>query len=177
MPRIGAGILKVRYLWAFMGIAGPATNAFGTAGKVWLVPLDISWPVIVDRILYRVGSTQAGNVRVGIYKEGDTEDSPVGAELVVESASIAQAATNVVQLLTIADTVLEPGQYFIGLQGDDTSGTFHRSYDSGKNIATYYNRSGGYGAFTDPCPTLTTTEEGLNAAVRVKEALPSGQRL
>lgn len=177
MPEAGSAILRARYLRSFSGIGAAVSQAFGTAGRVYMVPLEVAWPVIVDRILYRVGGTSGGNIRVGIYREGSTADSPAGGELVVESASLAQDTANYIQQATIADTVLTPGLYYVGIQGDDTSGTFHRSYDSAAGVAYYYDRSSGYGAFTDPCPAVTGVNEGIDIRVRVKENLPVGHRL
>ncbi len=177
MPRVGAAVLKARYIRGPLLPYGIASSAFGTAGRVWVVPIDVPWPVIIDRIIYQVGSVSAGNVRVGLYREGETVDSAAGADLVVESASVAQSAAGYIQMVTVTATILTPGQYFGVIQGSNTTGTYQQSYDSALLFASYYNRTGGYGAFTDPCPTLTGDYITPFLILRVKENLPAGYRL
>ena len=177
MPRVGAAVLKARYIRGPMLPYLIVSSNFGATGRVYLVPIDVLWPVIIDRIIYQVGTTSAGNVRLGIYREGATVDSPLGAALVVESASVAQLTANYVQMVTVADTLLVPGQYFVGIQGSDATGTCYLSLDAEGKLANYYDRAGGYGALTDPCPALIAQASTPFFMLRVKENLPAGQRL
>ena len=177
MPRVGAAVLKARYIRGPLLPYGIASTAFGAAGRVWLPPIDVPWPVIIDRIIYQVGATSAGNVRLGLYREGATADSPAGGVLVVESASVAQSTAYYLQMVTIAATVLTPGQYFVGIQGSDDSGTFEWSRDDASLLSQWYDVAGGYGAFTDPCPAITKGLIVPFIMLRVKENLPAGYRL
>jgi len=172
-----AAVLKARYLARQMFSLTVASTAFGLAGRVVISPIDASWPMTIDRIIYQVGTTSAGNVRIGLYREGAIADSPQGAALVVESASVAQSTAGYLQMVTIADTVLTPGQYFIGLQGDDVLGTFRSSSTGDTIIGSYYDRGGGYGAFTDPCPTITAAAVVPFFMIRIKESHPAGGRV
>lgn len=167
-----AAALYARYLWGPLLPYLIASQAFGTAGRVYMIPIDVPWRITIDRIIYQVGIVGAGNVRLGIYREGATADSPAGADLVVESASVAQAGVNNIQMVTVADTVLTPGQYFSGIQGDNIAGTFYRSLDSGQVIARRYDRGGGYGAFTDPCPAVVADAGLPFLGLRIKENSP-----
>lgn len=164
-------VLRARYLWVTMFSPVEGANAFGIAGKVFIAPLDISWPIIIDRLIYIVGSTSAGGVRLGLYREGATADSPAGAELVVESGSVAQAAASTIQMVTVPQTVLIAAQYFLAIQGNNVTGTFQRTTDTGLSFGKSYIRGGGYGAFTDPCPAVATWEIPIGG-VRVVQNLP-----
>lgn len=171
-----APVLRARYIARQLFSFAVASTAFGTAGRVYMAPIDIYWPMIVDRIIHQVGAVSAGNIRVGIYREGAAADSPAGAALVVESASVAQSPANQIQMVTIAETLLIPGQYFVGLQGDDVTGTFWTSSTGIAGIGSYYDRGGGYGAFTDPCPAITATTVIPFMMLRVAQNLPAGGR-
>jgi hypothetical protein len=72
------------------------------------------------QLLFWVGATSSGNIDVGIY------DSQ--GHRIVSSGSTAMSATvNTVQELNIADTVLPPGDYFIGVVCSTTAGTVFRA--------------------------------------------------
>lgn len=143
---------------------------FLVVGRVYLAPFDVPWRVLIDAIAYYVMNVSAGNVRIGLYREGPTADDPDGGGLVVESGSVAQPGTTRLHIIPVADTLVEPGQYFVGLQGDDTTGTFSRgaTEDTGV-LSMYYDHA--YGVFTDPCPATTITSYVLNAMLRVKRNL------
>lgn len=145
-----AAALYARYLWT-PPLGFPRANQAFTVGRVYLTPIDVRWPITIDRIIYQVGTTSLGNVRVGLYREGTTADSPAGAALVVESASVAQSAINCIQMVTVASTVLTRGQYFVAIQAD-AIGSMYADTDAGSSLAFYYPLV--YAAFTDPCPAL-----------------------
>jgi len=68
------------------------------------------------QLLFFVGATSNGNIDVGIY---DSQKN-----LIVSSGSTAMSATvNTVQELNIADTVLAPGDYLLGVVCSTTTGT------------------------------------------------------
>lgn len=104
MPEVGAAILKGRHLHVNPSLGYNDNNPLGTAGRCYLVPIDVPWPVKVDRISIITRSVAGGNVRVCIYKEGATADSPAGGKLLVESASTPLAGVNRKQDITIAET-------------------------------------------------------------------------
>jgi hypothetical protein len=125
---------------------------------------EVDREVTVDAIAYVKGGTIAGNVRVGIYGPIPTEDTADAAPLAIESSSTAQSAgTNNMQLITITATRLRKGRYYVAIQSDDGTATYLRY--SNQNITTgfsqFYDRSGGYGAFTDPCPTPTNSGSAM----------------
>lgn len=176
-PLIGAirqpVILQARYLQTCFPVI-EALSTLGIAeGDVYLEPLDIWWPVIIDRLVWQVAA-QGGNLRMGIYREGPTIDLPDGGELVVESASVACPAANTIHLLPIADTLLVAGRYWVGLQADATFGQLRRALVSNAGLQPVrYTRAGGYGAFTDPCPVTNAHLYPVFYWVRVAQNLPA----
>jgi hypothetical protein len=171
-PIMPGGPAYARYLQGFQKFTG-WEGAFPSeaAGRVYLCPIDIAWPVIVDRIIYKIGAATNGNLRAGIYRQGATPDSPAGGVLMVESASIAAGVAFALQAITIVDTLLIPGQYFVALQWDNNVSTFEEIYDESLAYVFYYNRGGGYGAFTSPCPAITGHTRGVRCMLRVKTNL------
>lgn len=63
--------------------------------------------------------TQSGNLDVGIYADDGTGQSP-GTRL-VSSGSTAAGASGSLQAVTIADTILDPGCYWIAFATDNGS--------------------------------------------------------
>ena len=142
----------------FMGIGATSTVTLDTAGRVYLTPIIIKERCWINKIYFYIDSVSAGNLTAGIYR--DNGATPGGGPLVVESASVAAAGTYRVQAISIALTELTPGLYWVGIESDSTTVVTDRISPSGlvhANFLTeyYYDRSGGYGAFTDPCPTPT----------------------
>lgn len=172
MPKIGSVAFYARWFGTLRAPFAGGSYAGGAAGRTYLGPIEIPWPIIIDRIGYQVGSTSAGNVVLGLYREGDTADSAEGGALVVETSSAAQPAASNFHVVTVSDTLLVPGLYFAVIEFSDATGTFQRNYDAAQTYYRYYNRVGGYGALTDPCPSLTTFSVGPRMFVRVKTNLP-----
>lgn len=167
-------ILRRRYLHGWSA-AVLGTPAFTTAGRAWMNLIEVPWKVLVDRLIYQVGAVSAGNVRAGLYREGPTIDIPDGGSLVVESGSEAQGAISVVQALTIPETILTPGRYYLGVMGDDVTGQIRTTYGSaysGVAYPRYYNRVAGYGSFTNPCPVTTSHGHPPWVALRVVRNYP-----
>jgi hypothetical protein len=177
MPAVGSVVLKARYIKPSIPLFYITGVIPGTAGRTHLISLDVYWPVIVDRVLYIASSVSDGNVRGAIYNEGSTADSPEGGTLVVESASTAMGAIQALHPLTISDTALQPGRYWLALQTDSATAKFRSFYSDAGVQCYYYDRSGGYGAMTDPCPTVTAETYPTALSLRVKENLPAGHRL
>jgi hypothetical protein len=135
------------------------TSQTATAGRVMLALFEVTETCIADQIVFCNAATVAGNVIVGIYGPVVTEDTCEGAPVKVQSASTAQANVNVPQPITIADTVLTPGRYYAAIEFSDNTATYMRTGNQNQvtGFVQLYDRSGGYGALTDPCPTPTGT--------------------
>ena len=142
-----------------------ASNTFAVANRVYLGQLIVPNTLEIDRISYRVGAVSAGNVRLGIYREGPTPERPDGGALVVETGSVAQAAVSSLQMITIPATLLRRGKYWLAIQGDDVTGTYYMNRDDAGIIGCRYIQV--YGPFTDPCPATALDARPAHMFVRV----------
>ena len=143
-----------------------ATQAFAVATRIYLGCIQVPFNVTIDGLFYVVGTAQNGNIRMGLFR--DNGDDPSGGALVVESASVAQGAVNEQQMVTVADTVLTPGRYWVAVQTDDISATFLRYFDNSVSTARRYARGGAYGPFENPCPAAVLDPVLICCGTRVK---------
>jgi hypothetical protein len=124
--------------------------------RVYIVPIQIPYMVIIDRLAYTLDTVSAGNVRMGLYR--DNGDTPVGGALVVESGSVAKAGTGRKQEVTIPNTQLTPGLYWLAVLSDESTTIIYRcdgAYGTGGTLLACYYDIGAYGALTNPCPAIT----------------------
>lgn len=155
--------------YAIAGTAG--ISGVGTVGRVYMCEFEVTENMIVDAIAFYNHATIAGNVTVGIYGPIVTEETPLNSPLLVESASTAHAGANAVQIISITETSLKIGRYYVAAEFSDGTATFGRLniYPIVNGWTGYYDRGGGYGALTDPCPATTTpTSSTPNLIVRCK---------
>jgi hypothetical protein len=120
-----------------------------------------------------VGTTSAGSVTGGIVGPvALTADSAVGAAVVAQSASTAQAATSTNQVLTWTAVTVQPGIYYACLEGSDATGTYMRpsSVVVPAGLFMQYDRAGGYGTLTDPTPAVSTLTNSLTPNFRIRLA-------
>lgn len=142
------------------------TSQTATAGRVYLLECELVNDAFVDAVTFVKGSTIAGNVRVGVYGPIVTEETPEAAPLLVESASTAMAAgVNTEQVVALTKTKAKAGRYYIAFQSDDNTATYMRHANQTQVVGWgyTYDRGGGYGAFTTPCPTASVTGSALPA--------------
>jgi len=165
------GLLKTRW-WHGLNPGYNSLRTFVVIGTVYLALIEVRWKTEIDQIMYRVGGTQAGNIRVGLYREGTTIDDPTGGELIVESGSVAQIGVQRLHAVDVAPTVLEPGRYYAALQGDDITGTYLAIQNASTACPWSATYAHGFGAFTDPCPALTLESFAPLMWLRVSENLP-----
>lgn len=93
-----------------------ASAAWFSANLAFYYPFRLSSWATAYQLLFWVGATSSGNIDVGIY------DSQLNR--IVSAGSTAMSATvNTVQEINITDTVLPPGDYFIGGVCSNTTGT------------------------------------------------------
>lgn len=138
-----------------------------STGYIGFVPMQVPFTMTLDRIGYVCGAAPSGNARCAIYH--DNGDMPDGGALIVETASVAMVARK--NELTIADTQLTPGLYWLAYQGDDVPTIFgpHTSQCPGGTLFCRSADGGiGYGAFPDPAPATVDDTEVAWQFVRVK---------
>jgi len=133
--------------------------------RVYLVPINVPFDCFVDALMVRI-DVQAGNMHIGLYR--DNGYTPAGGALVVDSGSVAVPAPAGHNDISITETFLEAGLYWLAVEFSDATATWYWS-----NIyvypleAVYYDRVGGYGALIDPCPSITVADRHYYAWLRV----------
>lgn len=164
------GDVARRYLGTPLPLLRLGSVVFGSAGRVWLVPIDVPWRMEIDALIYQTHGTSAGNVRLGLYREGATTDSPAGGNLIAETASVAMEAAHRMAIIPLVSAVtILPGRYWCGIQGDDITGTVWAHNETSATVGKSYDH--GYGAFADPCPALTGRSDFPDLYLRVSSNL------
>ena len=171
-PSLAEAVAYTRWFYGISLAFDRASGALGAIGRANIAPIEVRWTVRIDGIVYTVGGTQAGNIRVALYEDGPAGDIPDGGALVVESASVAQAATAGIQTVPVAVTTLQPGLYWFALMGSDATGTFIGFRDSAFALGRFFANSVGYGVFDDPCPVTAGLTRRPECAVGVLANLP-----
>lgn len=158
------GIVKQSWLkpyqWTLV-----ATSQTPVVGTVYLEEFEVLEQSTVDAISYVKGATQAGNVTVGIYGPVATREVCTGLALIANSVSTAvSAGNNTEQSVPLTAAVILPqGLYYAAIEFDDVTNTYQR-YGNQTQVVGWtgtYARSGGYGALTTPCPTVTNTASAI----------------
>lgn len=161
---------KHRYIKPFYWALNPVTTAAATPGRTRLVHFEVAEPTTVDAIIVMNYATVAGNITVGIYGPIPTEDTPVDASVIAESASTVMAGVNQIQVIPLTPITLPVGRYYVGADYSDATATFgyiNKVACVLEAPSFYYDRGGGYGAFTNPCPAVTTNSTVPIITIRV----------
>ena len=137
------------------------TSQIATAGRVILHLVEVSSSCIVDAVIIVNAATVAGNVTIGLYGQVPlTTDSCVGIPLIAESASTAQSGASTAQIISFtSSTYIGAGKYYIAVEYSDATATYMRNSNQVQvpGWIQYYDRAGGYGALTNPCPVIVET--------------------
>lgn len=101
----------------------PGSNTYGAAAvptqnRGFLIPFIVSKTVTIARMGVLNGATVNGNFDVGIY------DSSF--RLIVSAGATAQSGANNAQFVNIADTVLNPGFYYMAFSQSSATGTYQQ---------------------------------------------------
>jgi len=92
-----------------------ASIAWPTGNLAMYYPFRIPYAVTVTGIQILNGASVSGNVDVGIYSAEGTR--------IASSGSTAQAGASSIQTIALTSTILAPGQYYIALAFDNSTGT------------------------------------------------------
>lgn len=103
---------------AHVGSGTFASAVWPTSNRAYYYPFRIDHPITVLKLWMANGAAAAGNLDIGIYSEDGTR--------IVSSGSTAQAGTNTLQEIDIADTVIGPGAFYLAAAMDGTTGTAFR---------------------------------------------------
>ena len=152
---------KQRWLLPYYGGSAIATtSSVVTIGRVFLIEFEVQHIITVDQIVWINGAAVSGNVRAGIYGPITTEETANASPLVYDSGDVVQTGINSAQAHTLSTTkILTPGRYYAALELDNGTGTFMRQGAQNQVLGwtQYYDRGGGYGALTNPCPAPTNS--------------------
>jgi hypothetical protein len=135
----------------------PQATSTYTIGRVYLEEVEIPENCTVYGIQFYCYATAAGNVTVGLYSQASEGVADNGV-LLASSASTAVPGINQQVLVAFASaTAVTAGRYFLAIEFSDNTNTCGKpnSITLCANIC-YYDRGGGYGALTNPCPVTTT---------------------
>lgn len=150
-------------------IGSIATSTY-TAGRVYIMPFEIPNQCVVTGVDFGNAATIAGNITVGIYSEV-TKDTPAGGTLLGSSASTAHANANNGQTINFANPiVLGAGVYYIAFEVSDATATIYKSQTVWLITPNsfVYDRGGGYGTLTDPCPAVSLSTSQPFIALNVQ---------
>lgn len=97
-------------------LGGATSTTWTVNNKGYYYPFRLDQIVTARQLLFWVGATSSGNIDVAIY------DSQLNR--IVSAGTTAMSATvNTWQELNITDTVLHPGDYYLGVSCSTTVGT------------------------------------------------------
>lgn len=95
-----------------------ASVAYPTANLAFFHSIWVPTPCTIVQMFAYNGATVSGNIDVGLYAMDGTR--------LVSSGSTAQAGTNVLQAFDVTDTTIGPGEYYLAIAMDNTTGTLFR---------------------------------------------------
>lgn len=155
----GFGNNTIRYVRPNHFAVG-SSDATPIAGRAYCCLVEVMEDTEIDQIVWTNGTAVSGNLRVAIYGPVVTEDTMLGAAVIYDSGDIAQSGVSNFQAHTLSSTkLLAAGRYYIALMLDNTTARFVRQSNQAMadGWVQYYDRGGGYGAFTNPAPAMTAT--------------------
>ena len=106
-----------------------ASAVYPTANLALFIPFWLGTSHTAVQLFCWNGATVSGNIDVGIYAADGTK--------LVSSGSTAQAGVNVLQAFDIADTVLGPGNYYLAVAMDNTTGTLFRLNIANRTVSGF----------------------------------------
>lgn len=115
-----AGPAGVSMSWGF---GPPVSAAWPSANRALYIPFRVTRRYLARQIFFLKGAAVSGNVDMGIYAADFTRLVSAGATAMAATASIIQA-------FDVSDTWLDPGQFFLALAMDNTTGTYWRGMPS-----------------------------------------------
>ncbi len=113
----------------FLAASNTSFTASGTSA-VWpsanlalFFPFTVAEPTLVRRMFVYNGATASGQTDVGIYTTDGARITSAGAN----ALALLQVGVSVMQYFDIADVTLMPGDYFLAISKNDTTGTVFRA--------------------------------------------------
>lgn len=123
--------------------------AWGTANTATYIPIIVGATTTVYRLAWINGATVNGNADAGLYDRNGNRLVSVGG--------VAQTGASVPQVSDIADTVLTPGLYYMGMASDSATATFNHG---GTTVSSPLLRACGATTQVNAYPLPTTATFG-----------------
>lgn len=100
-------------MFGYNGGGLAASTAWPTAAKAFYIPFTIERQLTLYRVGWHNGATTVSGTReVGLYSAGGTK---------IISGSATGATVSVMQFVDVADTVVNPGQYWLAVMCSNTT--------------------------------------------------------
>jgi hypothetical protein len=158
----------VRYLsnYQWLHAQNATDNVVPIIGRVYLMRLDIPYTMTLDRSGYVKGAIIAGNLYIGIYREGATRDSPAGGALAVQAGPVAMdAGIQLIQWVNLAATRLVGGPAWVAVEFSDNTARLHRAC-SDAQLDSYTTDLGAFGPLPDTCPAVADSIANFGVYLR-----------
>lgn len=111
-------------------MSATSTTGWLTANAAILVPFTLQQTQTVDRAHFKTSATQSGNFDIGVYDSTGVRKVSKGS---TAQSTLTASAVNEV---TFASTSLNPGEYYLALACDNTTGTF--SFSAVNEVSAKY---------------------------------------
>ena len=105
------------YLFAHT-LSTTGSTAWPSNNRAIYHPISIPCPFTVRSVWSLNGASVSGNIDIGVLS--------LDGALIVSSGATAQAGTSTLQIITVTNTVLAPGAYYIAMSASSTSATVTR---------------------------------------------------
>lgn len=155
-----------RWLTGYFGGDTVVSNSQTMTANVFVhTEVNVPTELIVDQMCYTVGGTSSGNVQLAIYGPVVTPDTIVGAPFVASTTSTGQSTINTGQCISIGPIALKPGNYYMGIQGDNSVGSYMRETNQSQ-ITPTVPINGTFSTAYGSLPTATaTTTTSVNSGI------------
>jgi len=155
------------------GIDG--SNILATAGRCFLVPIEIPFDCYINKLGVVWATTSTGNVTIGLYQSSN--NSPGSQALAVQTANTVKGAINNAQEISITETFIHAGVYFLGVESSETTSVLLRAanpsrFNSGTYKAFYFDVGGGYGTLPDPAPAVIASTTVISGGYVIISRVP-----
>jgi len=135
-------------------------------GRCLVTPVWLPRHATLNTITAEITTNQGvgEEIRIGLY--ADNGFTPEGGALLEDSGGIDGTSQELKEFDLSPARDLEPGIIWMAMITEGTTGAYRRlsrgqdsfNENSGQDLrGGLYARGGGFGAFTDPCPTITSS--------------------
>jgi hypothetical protein len=139
------------------------TSQVVTPGRVYLLEFELQDDAFIEGVSYLIGTTMAGNVRVGVYGPIGAEETCNAAPVLVQSDSVPQSGNpNQDQFIPLQKkTLARGGRYYMAIEFDSVSASFLRQPNNVDVTGWSQIYDQPYGLLSNPCPSPTNVGSGM----------------